>query len=154
MSLVDRFLERVQRRAPDFIIGGAEDPYMLRWWIIPRNKIFNIYLHKFLRSDDDRALHDHPWCNVSILLRGRYVEHTIAAGGVGKACVRRAGGWPRLRSPWTAHRVEVFPGTTCWSLFITGPVLREWGFHCVRGWVPWKQFVDTRDSGAVGRGCE
>jgi hypothetical protein len=47
-------------RPPDFVIGG-DSPYMLRWWIIPRNKFFNIYLHRFLRSDDDRALHDHPW---------------------------------------------------------------------------------------------
>jgi hypothetical protein len=59
---------------------------MRRWWVIPRNKFFNIYLHHFLHSDDDRALHDHPWWNVSILLRsGSYVEHTIAAGGVGRA---------------------------------------------------------------------
>ena len=26
-----------------------------------RNKIFNIYLHQIIRSDDDRALHDHPY---------------------------------------------------------------------------------------------
>lgn len=49
------FEKIAQSRNPDFIIGGA-DPYMLRWWVIPRNKVFNIYLHRFLRSDDDRAL--------------------------------------------------------------------------------------------------
>lgn len=43
----------------DFTIGGHERPYLLRWFIIPRNRFFNIYLHKFLRSDDDRALLDH-----------------------------------------------------------------------------------------------
>jgi hypothetical protein len=69
-------------RKPDFIIGGADEPYMLRWWVIPRNRFFNIYLHHFLRSDEDRALHDHPWLNCSWLLDGRYTEHTIAAGGV------------------------------------------------------------------------
>ena len=40
---------------PHFVIGGADDPYMLRWYLIPRNRRFNIYLHKFLRDDDDRA---------------------------------------------------------------------------------------------------
>ena len=35
--------------------------YLSRWHIIPRNRYFNIYLHKFVGSDDDRALHDHPW---------------------------------------------------------------------------------------------
>ena len=74
-------------RAPDFVIGPAGDPYMRRWWVIPRNKWFNIYLHNIMRSDDDRALHDHPWTNVSVLLRGSYLEHL--PGGVAK-----------LRKPW------------------------------------------------------
>lgn len=43
---------------PHFVIGNADNPYMLRWFILPRNRLFNIYLHKFLRDDDDRALHD------------------------------------------------------------------------------------------------
>lgn len=63
-------------RPADFIIGGAENPYIYRWWVIPRNTIFNIYLHKIVRDDDDRALHDHPWVNCSIILKGRYVEVT------------------------------------------------------------------------------
>src|SRR5580704_9904819 len=79
------------RRPPDFIIGGNEFPYMRRWWVIPRNRIFNIYLHHFLRSDDDRALHDHPSWNVSILLKGEYTEWSIAAGGVHQSVVRKAG---------------------------------------------------------------
>ena len=85
-----RFFERIaDRRPPDFIVGGKEDPYMLRWWIIPRNRWFNVYLHNFLRSDDDRAHHDHPWWNFSILLRGEYTEHTIAAGGVDRLLFAR-----------------------------------------------------------------
>ncbi len=64
-------------RPPDFIIGGKNDPYVRRWWIIPRNRFFNIYLHQFLHSDDDRALHDHPWVNFSYLLRGGYLEHSM-----------------------------------------------------------------------------
>lgn len=139
-------------RAPDFVVGGADTPYMRRWWVIPRNRWFNIYLHQFLRSDDDRALHDHPWFNVSILLRGRYVEHSIRAGGVGHAVERHTGA-VKFRAPWSAHRVEIAEGEECWTLFVTGPVQREWGFHCTRGWRPWREFVDARDTGAVGKGC-
>ena len=138
-------------RPPDFIIGGKEHPYMLRWWIIPRNKYFNIYLHKFLRSDDDRALHDHPWLNVSYLLEGTYVEHVINAGGVQIATRYKAGQF-KFRRAVAAHRIEI--DDPCWSLFITGPVIRTWGFHCPKGWRPWQQFVDQRDSGSVGRGCD
>ena len=140
-----------ESRQPDFIIGGAETPYVLRWWVIPRNKFFNIYLHKFLRSDDDRALHDHPWVNLSILLEGSYIEHSILQGGVERAVHRYAGEF-KFRSPKSAHRIEI--DKPCWTLFITGPVVRTWGFHCPKGWRPWQQFVDKRDSGSIGRGCD
>lgn len=143
---------QMQRRAPDFIIGPHADPYLKRWWIIPRNRFFNIYLHQFLHSDDDRALHDHPWSNVSLLLDGAYTEHTIPQGGVHRHAIYRTGDL-KFRRAKAAHRIELHAGP-CWSLFITGPVIREWGFHCPRGWRVWREFVDARDSGQVGRGCE
>lgn len=154
MSLVNRFIARITRRAPDFVIGGAERPYLRRWFVIPRNAVFNVYLHQFLRSDDDRALHDHPWANCSVLLRGSYIEHTIAAGGIHQRRFLVAG---EVRMRWSgrfAHRVELFDGP-CWTLFITGPRYREWGFHCPdQGWIPWHRFTADNDSGAVGRGCD
>lgn len=137
-------------RPPDFVIG---DNYLRRWWLIPRNAFFNVYLHQFLHSDEDRALHDHMYVNLSILLEGTYWEHTIAAGGVHHR-VRYSAGAVRFRLPSTAHRIEIAPGTQTWSLFITGPRVREWGFHCPNGWRHWKQFVDDRDHGRIGRGCE
>lgn len=142
-----------RHRNADFVIGGADDPYLRRHWLIPRNPIFNIYVHEFCRSDDDRALHDHPWMNCSILLEGEYVEHTIRAGGIHCAEVLKAGD---IRVRWSgklAHRIELHNGK-CWTLFITGPVYRVWGFHCPKRWVPWREFVDERDSGAIGRGCD
>ncbi len=143
------------RRPPDFVIGSPDDPYLLRWWVIPRNRWFNIYLHCFRRSDDDRALHDHPWVNLSILLRGSYREHL-------------PGGVVKLRKPWrpwafwrlpirlatAAHRVELIEGQPVWTIFITGPKVRVWGFHCPRGWIPWTDFVELRPGGnSVRDGC-
>jgi hypothetical protein len=75
------------RRPADQYIG--EGPYMLRWWLFgtskekddngepkPRRPFgLSFYLHIFLRSDDDRALHDHPWDFWSILLVNGYREH-------------------------------------------------------------------------------
>jgi hypothetical protein len=138
-------------RPPDFIVGGEEQAYLRRWWLIPRNPVFNVYLHQFLRSDDDRALHDHSYVNLSYILKGNYVEHTILAGGVHWA-VRYWAGQYRLRLPWTAHRIEI--DQPCWTLFITGPRMREWGFHCVKGWRPWREYVDGSDKGKIGRGCD
>lgn len=141
-------------RKPDFVIGGEEAPYLLRWWVIPRNKFFNIYLHQFLRSDDDRALHDHPWMNASWILENQYTEHTIAAGGIQIKTLRKVGQWAFRFTGRIAHRIELTHGP-CWTLFITGPRYRSWGFHCPQaGWVHWKKFTDTHDQGATGKGCE
>ena len=68
------WLRRLLSCEPHFIIGGRHRPYLLRWYLIPRNRFFNLYLHKFLRDDDDRALHDHPWWFASLILRGGYTE--------------------------------------------------------------------------------
>lgn len=154
MRLAEWIIARVTRRPPDFVIGGPERPYLRRWFVIPRNPVFNVYLHEFRRSDDDRALHDHPWANASILLRGQYVEHTIAAGGIHKRELLQAGD---VRVRWSgriAHRVELHDGP-CWTLFLTGPRYRQWGFHCPdQGWVHWQAFTAANDPGAIGRGCE
>jgi hypothetical protein len=167
------------RREPDVIIGGREDPYLLRWYLTPWRRwpgqaeknptrwnrvkaavariLPNIYLHQFLRDDDDRALHDHPWPWCSILLRGEYIEHTIAAGGIHYRRLRKAGS-VKFSLPSRAHRIELlrdqFGALYCWTLFGTGPRVREWGFHCPeRGWVHWRDFVASDDPGAVGPGC-
>jgi len=154
LAFLQNLVERIATRRPaDVIIGGAERPYLLRWWVIPRNPVFNIYLHRFMRSDDDRALHDHPWCNLSILIEGAYTEHTIAAGGVELRAVRQAGDW-KFRRGTAAHRIELHAGP-CWTLFITGPRYRRWGFHCAKaGWIHWKRFVAADDAGAIGKGCD
>lgn len=153
-SAVAKMVNRITRRPPDVIIGGTESPYLLRWFVIPRNRLFNLYLHRFQRSDDDRALHDHPWANASILLVGEYTEHTIAAGGIHRREVLSA---PALRvrpSGRHAHRIELHAGH-CYTLFITGPVYRNWGFHCPdQGWIPWRNFTDPADSGRTGPGCD
>lgn len=150
---MNKLIAWAHQREPNVVIGGLERPYLLRWFVIPRNRFFNIYLHLFLRSDDDRALHDHPWANCSILLDGEYTEHKIQAGGIHIKTVRRAGDWCIRFSGKLAHRIELHHGP-CWTLFLTGPVYRHWGFHCPdKGWVPWRDFVDAKDAGAIGKGC-
>lgn len=147
ISILYRILRRYAlRRDPDYVIG---DGYLYRWWLIPRNPIFNIYLHKICADDDDRALHDHPWINISILLNGGYWEHL--RGGV---AIRRCEGSVVFRMPSTAHRLEMINGLPVWSLFITGPRVREWGFLCPQGWRHWRDFVQPGNPGQIGRGCD
>ena len=154
LAALQRRADWIMQRPPDFVIGNAADPYLIRWWVIPRNRWFNIYLHEVRRSDDDRALHDHPWLNASIIVRGGYHEQTIATGGIRHRALRVAGSMV-FRRARAAHRLEVDPslGTTI-SLFITGPIVRHWGFHCPdAGWRHWEDFTGPAAKGQVGRGC-
>ena len=139
-------------RPPDQLIGRAGNPYMSRWFVLPKNRALNVYLHRFHRSDDDRALHDHPWPNLSLILQGAYDEHCIRAGGVEVRTRRRAGN-VKLRGPRAAHRIELLGGAPVKTLFITGPKLREWGFHCPQGWRHWRDFTADDTGNTVGRGC-
>lgn len=157
------------KRQPDFLIGpDANDPYMRRWWIIPRNKIFNIYLHHMRHDDDDRAPHDHPWWSLSLCLDGHIEEHELIqedqdfAEWLGPVLGQnmpqefrinhiRKGDW-KWRGKEYAHFLKL-PEGDAWTLFITGPKIRKWGFHCPKGWLPWDKFVDPTDPGKPGRGC-
>jgi hypothetical protein len=129
-------LSRVTERSPDELIppDGLPSIYLERWYVQRSRETGNTYIHRFLRSDDDRALHDHPWGNVSVLVRGSYIEHTPDGSFVrneGDVLYRRAA---------ARHRVELIDGEPVWTLFMTGPKVRDWGFHCRHGFVPWWEF--------------
>lgn len=140
-------IDSVRSKSPDLVIGPKEDPYLIRWWLRREREMGSIYLHCICRDDDDRALHDRPWPSTSVILSGTLRE--VLPGST-----RLLGpGSITSRGAEQAHRLEVVNGPV-WSLFITGAVEREWGFHCPKGWVPWEIFTSPNDSGLIGRGCE
>lgn len=149
MGLSDRIIAWALDRKPDLCVGGEDNPYMRRWYALPRNRFFNVYIHQFMRDDEDRALHDHPWWSLSWLMRGELWEHWGSSSRLipeGKITVR---------SPTFAHRLSMLESyrRRTWTMFITGPRLREWGFHCLNGWVHWKDFTAGEHGEIVGRGC-
>lgn len=159
---------------PDEEIGPPGDVYLRRWTLFPRHswidRWFNVYLHCMLRDDDDHGLHDHPYDNISIILRGGYMEWSFLAPPreghempqvIGHMC--RPGTVIHRRAE-TAHRLVLPPSRVrCWSLFVHGHRRREWGFwvqgtgiHVVAGdlcvhntktikvarWVHWSKFLE------------
>lgn len=136
------------RRPPDLIIRRDEGDYLHRWHLIPRNPFLNIYLHLFLKSDETFALHDHPWINMSWVLKGWYIEYLRG----GYIRYRNEGDFV-FRWPTTAHRVQLNEplgqAQWCWTLFITGPRVRVWGFHCPKGWMPYTAV--TEKIGGIAR---
>lgn len=153
---VRHWFHRLVSGQPHQVIGIGHDPYMHRWYLIPPNPWVKVYVHKFLRSDDDRALHDHPWSFVSVMLRGSYRE--IIPGDVLLRCAPsiafRPAQWRhRVQLDWPAWSEREIP---CWTLIITGPHVRTWGFWCkttlmtISGrhvaserFVPWQEFGDA-----------
>lgn len=178
----------ITQRAPDFIVGqdNSAGAYLLRWYLTPWRGWYrdvpadertrwqrlavrlsrclpNLYLHKFLRDDDDRALHDHPSWAASFILANGYIEHTIADGGIHRRKHYAPGSLRFLRTRHT-HRIELLRErrggeagriVPAYTLFLFGPTVREWGFHCPeRGWVPWEKFTADGKPGEVGKGCD
>jgi hypothetical protein len=64
-----------------------------------------------------------------------------------------------FRRARSAHRIELLRdnvGTIqpVWSLFLTGPNLRSWGFWCPAGrWIHWRSFTTGPRGEVVGAGC-
>jgi hypothetical protein len=160
-------------RDPDLLIGPDKaDPYMRRWWVIPRNRYLNIYLHNILHDDDDRALHDHPWASLSLNLTGGiaewYCRHPRVWADTSYGVQWREfrqGDWVWRGSRFAHRLVSVQTGAPAyqsrpaipggaWTLFMTGPVMRSWGFWCPQGWRHWRDFVNPDDIGKPGRGCD
>ena len=173
------YVEREMRRQYDVRIPGDTGPYLDRWYIWPRSarrrpgesrdyrpvegNLLGVYVHLFHRSDEDRARHDHPRDNVSVLIRNSYTEHMQVAPIV--TCFdppvivcRRDPGDVVFRRAATAHRVELDMGNgvprqpvQVVSVFVTGPKKRDWGFWCENGWRPWREFTAAKPDGGMAK---
>lgn len=144
MKLLDRIFRREE------LGHGPAGPYVRRWTLL-RLFDYRLYLHRFLRSDAGRHLHDHP-CDVwTLMLRGRYVEttpHMKWKGPLQKfltPCAMKVYRAPCLRRfrAEHIHRIDLPSenmGKT-WTLCLFLPKRREWGFYLDDGsWVRWDKY--------------
>ncbi len=117
---------------------AGEGPLLIRWILI-RVPAFGIYLHKLCRSDYDRALHDHPWPFISIVLRGGYFEVHDQSPQRKKVWLWRGAGAVAYRPALWRQRI-VIPGVEpAWTLMLVGRRQRPWGFHLTTGWCWWRR---------------
>lgn len=128
------FLSKIEIGEPD----DAGKVYLIRWKLVSFGW-FGIYLHKFLRSDYDRALHDHPWGFLSLILSGGYFEEHDQTEGQKKNTVWHRPGTILWRPPKWRHRVILSEGEVAWTLVAVGPRVRKWGFWLDSGWCWWRQ---------------
>ncbi len=141
-KLLLRLIEKhVLTRPYDVLV---DEDYMRRWYIIPRNRFFNIYFHLFFGSDADTP-HDHPWVSMSWILRGSYIEHTPQGDYVRKT------GDITLRGPRALHWIEI--DRPVYTLFLTGPRVRVWGFQCREKWYSHTDYIAARGPDRLANGC-
>lgn len=89
-----------------------------------------------MRSDEDRALHDHKASNVSVILsRQGYAEIVQLLPHTFPGVYYRLPFVPYFRRAETPHRVVLFDKRPVWSLWFRFPPRRRWGFACPKGWV-------------------
>lgn len=153
-----QFLER------EVIADGPDGPLLIRYKIV-KGPLFGICVHKLCRSDYDRALHDHPWWFISLVLSGGYIEvHQPDPGRKNQRIGTDGLVWV-WRAPWSiAHRPAewrhrvIIPavvvtdvpdamrrGRPAWTLVLMGPRVRKWGFWIDSKWCWWRRHDSARN---------
>ena len=147
--MILKLLERLGRKR---IVYDRVDnePYLERYYVFLKDRKrfpFNVFLHKFLKSDPD-DVHDHPWPYATLILRGGYYEWIPQFNSKGEKIAEmamwRAPGHFRVSSARSYHRIELDPDVACWTLFMPGPKQRDWGFLVKNVWVQWDQYLENR----------
>ena len=127
-------------KKPDLVIGpDGSNPYLYRWYLIPRNEKANVYFHIQVARDPERPLHDHPWDNTSVILSGGYDEvyNVFPEDRLGTFQRTREvrSGETIHRRATEAHRLILPPDIPyTMTIFSTGPKVRDWGFWFPDGW--------------------
>jgi hypothetical protein len=100
-------------------LGLQSCPYLIRWRL--EAPYGSIRLHHWLGPDDDRAFHDHPWDFVTFVIKGGYKDFNDNAIEHLKA--------PTVQHRSAFHKHTVVPDLGgCWTIVVTGPKIRHWGF--------------------------
>jgi len=146
-----KLLERLGRKRI-VLDRASNEPYLERYYLFLKDRErfpFNVFLHKFLKSDPD-DLHDHPWPYATLILKGGYYEWVPEFDGQGKKIGEsrhwRGPGHFRVCRATSYHRIELDPNVTAWTLFMPGPQQREWGFEVKGRWIQWEQYLATRNT--------
>jgi hypothetical protein len=149
MKWLLNWLERHDRRR--IVMDRVNnEPYLERYYVFLKDRKsfpFNVFLHRFLKSDPD-DVHDHPWPYATLILKGGYWEWQPVFNSkgekIGETSTWRGAGHFRTCSSSSYHRIELDPSIECWTLFMPGPQQREWGFLTRRGWVQHEQYLEER----------
>lgn len=151
---MEQFLDRILKYK--VIYNLEQEKYLKRWYLF-RFKSFSVFVHKFFKSDEDRALHDHPWNYIVIPTWRGYTEYSsnlvkkFFLFGVLKEIreekTKRI--YPiigiRYRKSTYRHRVELINNKPAWSIFIKFRKNRNWGFWPNNEYIYWEDFRERHE---------
>ena len=100
-------------------LGLLECPYAYRTYLIFFG--YSIRIHFWLRSDDKRYMHNHPWWFITFVLKGYYIDMSL--NGIDMVDTFSF----RYRKPNHTHYVQI-PSGGCTTILITGRNKNKWGF--------------------------
>lgn len=137
----DNLMEQLDRKRI-IMDKVTNEPYLIRYYIFLKERHdfpFNIFIHRFLKSDPD-DLHDHPWNYYTIILNGGYWEYCKSGGELTKKW--REVGYYKYKAEHM-HRIELDPGSPpCWTLFIAGKKIKDWGFYKDDQWIKADDYIN------------
>ena len=128
----------------------SQEPLLTRYYIFLKDRKwfpFNVFIHKFHKSDPD-DVHDHPWPYATLILAGGYYEYVPEFNSKGEMIAEikhwRKPGHFRTCSASSYHRIELDPNVTAWTMFMPGPQKREWGFLVKNKWIHNEHYLEER----------
>lgn len=113
----------------------ASGVYAYRWGI--ETPWCSLRLHHWLYGDDERAQHDHPWNFYTFILKGGYQDLTSTYDVHGQTQLHvetMHAGKLSYRPATHLHSVHLWNDATAWTIVLTGPIVRRWGFFDGRRW--------------------
>lgn len=108
-------------------LGRKECPYAYRWVFIFFG--YSIRVHRWLRSDDKRYKHNHPWWFITFVIKGEYTDVARLSETIDLYDQVKTFQF-RYRKSNHTHYVVPIPNT--WTILLTGKPLNKWGFW-IRG---------------------
>jgi len=125
--MIELILEKLTDKLPVRRIDGFKnEPYLERAYLFNLFG-FTAYIHRFVDSDPDRGMHDHPWgTSFSIVLSGYYIEKYLHKDKIKHRKIK----WFNWIPGYRFHRVikpEEYK-KPIWTLFVHGPRIKSWGF--------------------------
>lgn len=100
-------------------LGDKNNPYLVRYTFLFFN--FSIRIHHWIRSDDERAFHDHAYNFISILLKGSYYNITPNS----KKLIKAPFVW--YSKATDQHYLKIVK--EAWTIVLCSKPFRKWRFY-------------------------